>query len=186
MKLNVPPTNDRHEAAREAFFSQLSEDLAAANSLDEVLAANGRVIAAPPERALAWLRRAFEAGDRSSLLAAIRVCARSGLPLPDWASTAYIRAFDEVRNAEALSWDEVFGRPYPKGIHRNAERKRGRLRRVIAHRVKAIRASEPGTPIDEALFERVGAEFHIGKTLASELYYEAPQRLQSTRRHNRD
>jgi hypothetical protein len=43
--------------------------------------------------------------------------------------------------------------------------------------VTKVLREEPGTPKDEALFERVGNELGIGKTLASELWYKNPLRI---------
>ncbi len=172
---SCPPPSDEQRAA-----------------LDEAMAATARIIAAQPERKndptlpiyrldaldrLEQHRLAFEAGNRFSLPTAIRICANHDLPLPDWASKAYIAAFDQVLNARAASWDEVFGKPYPKGTNLAATRKRRTLKYAVALRINAVLGSEPHTPIDEALFERVGAEFHIGKTLAAALYYAAPEGL---------
>jgi hypothetical protein len=36
-----------------------------------------------------------------------------------------------------------------------------------------VSASRAGVPVDEDLFKNIGRELHIGKTLASEHYYEA-------------
>jgi hypothetical protein len=173
------------------------EDRAA---FDEATAATNRILAAQPGRRcdptlpefrflaslqLGSLRRAFEAGHQRSLMAAIRVCANHDLPLPDWASKAYIHSYDQVLNARMKSWDEAFGAPYPKGTNLAATRKHRILKSAVVTRVQAIRASEPGTPIDEDLFERLGAELHIGKTLASKLYYSLPAWRRLGLVHNR-
>lgn len=117
------------------------------------------------------LGQAFEAGDKWSLMLAIRKCANHDMPLPEWARSAYIAAFDTVLNARSKSWDEVFGMPYPKGQHLAAIRKKRTLRYAVCNEIKTIRKMEPGTAIDEGLFERVGSKFNIGKTLAADLYY---------------
>lgn len=117
------------------------------------------------------LRAKFEAGNERALMLAIRNCAEYGVPLPEWVSAAYIKAYDAVSGAVVKSWDDVFGVPYPKGTQLAALRKRRRLRFAVRVAVAEILREHPQTPIDEALFERVGEMFSIGKTLASDLYY---------------
>lgn len=126
---------------------------------------------------LVALGEQFKKGDQWVLMQAIRVCANHDMPLPEWASRAYIRAYDSVNWARAKSWDEVFGRPYPKGTNMKATRKRRIGTFQVWNRVREIQRQEPDTPISEALFERVGKEFNLGKTLASEYYYIAKRRF---------
>ena len=105
----------------------------------------------------------------------VSVCARCGLAMPEWLSRAYLRRYDAVLNLRAGSWDDpaAFGRPYKKGANLTAMRKRRRLRFAVLAQITMVRWQEPDTPIDENLFERVGKEFNVGKTLCAELYYEA-------------
>lgn len=113
------------------------------------------------------------------VLAAVRVCAARGLVLPDWLAREFILRYDAVLNARAGSWDDpaAFGRPYKKGAQLAAIRKRRLLRWAVHDEVTRIRSMEPDTPTDEALFERVGAKFHVAKTLCAELYYSAERQL---------
>lgn len=123
-------------------------------------------------------RKAFEASaDSYWVLLAIRVCANHDLVMPEWLARAYIRAFDTVHTARAKSWDDVFGKPYPKGAHLSAVRQRMTLRWQVLNHVNDIKAREPKTPTDAALFERVGEALGIGKTQAETLYYEAKRRV---------
>jgi hypothetical protein len=117
-------------------------------------------------------KKQFES-DKYYLMAAIRVCANHGIPLPDWAASAYIKAYDEVNNARAKSWSKVFGDPYPKGRHLAAIRKKRELQFAVFNKITQTLAMEPSLPIDESLFEKVGKELNIEKTLASEYYYAA-------------
>jgi hypothetical protein len=119
------------------------------------------------------LKIQFEGGDDFALLSAIRECANFDLVMPDWVAQNYIRRFDRVLNCHVKSWDEAFGKPYAKGAHIAALRQHRTLRLAILSRIRQVRAMEPDTPIDDGLFERVGAEFGIGKTTCSELYYQA-------------
>lgn len=106
------------------------------------------------------------------LMTAIRICANHELPLPEWAATAYIRAYDTVNNARAKSWDTVFGNPYPKGKHLSAIRKKRMNGVAVWNEITRIRQMDPDIPIDEELFEIVGKKLGLGKTLASEYYYD--------------
>jgi hypothetical protein len=127
------------------------------------------------------LKGRFETGDRRALLAAIRECANHDLPMPDWVAAAFIRAYDNVHQMRLGSWDDAFGRPYPKGFHLAKARRRQQIGPAVWMAVKVIRDEEPETPIDEGLFERVGAKLGIGKTLANELYYRWKPRLELSR-----
>jgi len=111
----------------------------------------------------------FERGDKVALLGAIRICANHDLPLPDWASRAFIRAYDRVLRLDTGSWDDAFGRPYPKGKHLSAMRKKRMYRYPV--RVAVAREHKAGRAIDASLFEKIGDEFGLGKTLTAELYY---------------
>lgn len=119
----------------------------------------------------------FNGGDKMALLAAIRICANHDIPLPPWASSAYIAAYDRVLNCRAKSWDSVFGKPYPAGVHLAALRKRREKSFAVHIEVKRILASAPDTPIDEHLFERVGKPLGLGKTLAGEFYYAVEKQM---------
>ena len=115
----------------------------------------------------------FRQGDKWSLMKAVYVSACEGAPMPPWAAAGIKAAYIAASRAEVRSWDELLGAPVEKGQHLEAVRKKARLMMPVVMRVREILHSEPRTPIDQALFERVGGEFHICKTLASEYYYEA-------------
>ena len=121
---------------------------------------------------MADLERKFVAGEAIAMLKAIRVCANCDLPLPAWAASAYISRFDRVHSAQAGSWDEVFGRPVPKGTHLKKLRERRALGLAVLERVEQLRNStDLPPPIDDALFEFVGRAFRISKSHCNELYY---------------
>ncbi len=117
----------------------------------------------------------FEAGDKNALLAAIHICATHCLVLPEWLAKAYISEYDKVLRHEVGSWDDAFGRPFPKGKHLNAARKKREKAGEVWHRVRQLH--DQGRPIDEALFEEIGKEFALGKTLVSEYYYYVGEQL---------
>lgn len=117
--------------------------------------------------------------DSYWLMTAIRTCANHDLPLPDWASRAYIKAYDAVNNARAKSWSAVLGDPYPKGRHLSAIRKRRMFTLAVWQEIQNTLIDKPETPIDTYLFETVGKKFSIGKTLASEYYYAVKKSKES-------
>lgn len=132
-------------------------------------------------------RLRFERGQKMALMGAIRICANHDLPLPDWAARAYISAYDKVLTCRSNDWNEVFGRPYP-GKHLGKLRQRRELKFAIYLRVNDLRQDgwsiEDGRRVpryvralDDILFEEVGEEFSIKKTLCKELYYEAKNLL---------
>jgi hypothetical protein len=115
----------------------------------------------------------FEAGNKWCLMQALMVCAQEKRVMPPWAAIAYKQAYDTMRNAEAKSWDEVFGRVYPKGTNFSALKKMRKLKWDLFFHVRELLKSENPPALNNDLFEKVGAEFHIGRSLASEYYYEA-------------
>lgn len=160
-------------------------------TLQEAQAAQAAALAADPTRSdsdpslplFQWvalhqldaLRQQFDAGDGMALLAAVRHCANHDLAMPAWVADAFIQCYDRVLTCRAGSWDDVFGRPYPKGANLNAMRKRRTLRFAVWNEVQRILMSEPDTAIDAGLFERAGAAIRppIGKTQAEAYYYAA-------------
>jgi hypothetical protein len=125
------------------------------------------------------LQRQFSEGDKFALMQAIGVCANHGLVMPKWVARGYIKGYYAVLNCNTDSWDGAFGRPYRKGFHLGKARLRRELRFAVRNRISEIRIAEPKTPIDDGLFERVGKEFGIGKTLCNRLYYEAERLIRS-------
>lgn len=165
-------------------------------TLEEAIAANELALTAMPGRSASdptlplfqWfalsklqiLGQKFE-HDSYLLMTAIRICANHDLPLPEWASKAYVKAYDEVNNARKKTWDEVFGKPYAKGRNLNAIRKKRTCMFAVLNAVNAELQANPSTAIDAALFETVGKQFNIGKTLAGEYYYAAKGVLENGR-----
>lgn len=122
---------------------------------------------------LEGLRQLFASGEGYALMLAIVICARHDLVMPKWVARAYTDAFDKVNGYRVRSWDEAFGARTKKGAHLEPLRQRWLIGPGVLMRVREIKREKPETPIDNALFERVGQEFGIGRALASELYYES-------------
>jgi len=112
----------------------------------------------------------YKDGDPRALMAALRECARCSIPMPDWVAHAYIARYDAVLNCRAGSWDDAFGRPFPKGAHLSARRKRRTKAPAVWLAVRE--AQDAGRAIDEGLFAEIGKTLGLGKTLTAEFYYQ--------------
>ena len=117
------------------------------------------------------LEQGHAAGNGFALMLAVYKCAQGGQPMPAWVARALSSAFRRVYDAEARSWDDVFGLPRPKSSHIAKVQPRRELSRRIYERVQNRADTEPG--IGDELFEQIGLEMGHCKTHVSELYYEA-------------
>jgi hypothetical protein len=118
-------------------------------------------------------RRDFEAGHREVLLATIYACLEFRRPMPEWLQVAFRDAYEAAQQFKIRSWDDVFGRPVPKGKHLATESRNLWLRHYVIGRVKALKAADPTTPIDKNLFEKIGRELtprRSGTTLSNLIY----------------
>jgi hypothetical protein len=116
------------------------------------------------------LKEKFESGNKTGLLYAIYYCLLLRRPLPDWLRLAFLHTYEARARFEIRSWDDVFGRPVPKGTHLKTEKRNSELRFLILERVEALKAE--GRPIDKGLFEEVGMGLRISGTTASDIYYD--------------
>lgn len=115
------------------------------------------------------LQKDYESGHKISLMMCLKICAEYCIPLPDWAAAAYINAFESVRSLNCKSWDDAFGKPFPKYTNIASVRKKARLSSIIWSKVRI--AKEAGRSVSAELFEEIGQPHGIGKTLAEEYYY---------------
>jgi hypothetical protein len=109
--------------------------------------------------------------DESALLEAIFYCAMYSLPLPAWCAKSFFIKFLKVKNYKAKSWDEVFGYPHKKSTNLCSKRKRLEKAYKVYQKIKKIKKENPSIPIDSQLFDQVGLEFNLGKTLTEKYYY---------------
>jgi hypothetical protein len=114
---------------------------------------------------LLWRR--YRSGDKLALFEALERCTSHRVPLPEWVARAIADAYDRLRRFEIKSWDDVFGRPMPKGTHANNARHRVQHRIDITHEIKRLKKA--GTTID---FDEVGRKFGVSATVCKELYGE--------------
>jgi hypothetical protein len=114
-------------------------------------------------------RKQFEEGEAAALLDAVDYCARSAMPLPLWAAQAFCDRYISWVQFRAGTLDEAFGVTRPKGKHTGKRATRERLRPRV---VLCVLKLDEEMPLDEALFERVGAKLEISGSLARTIYYE--------------
>lgn len=122
-------------------------------------------------------RDEFEKGNKWALMQALSVCSKEHIPLPGWAAQAFIDAVELARIGRVRTWDELFGKTFPDGQHLNAYNKRQEKLWPVYYHIRALTELNPDTAVDAGLFEAAGKKFGIGKTLASEYYYEAKRIL---------
>lgn len=166
LKFKVPLVEDFDEWC--ALFNQHNQDPETPSIHDWIERHSAYYVALP------YAREQYEAGHLDAILFALSRCYRYDLEVPGWAKEGLLRITDSIELFQARGWDEVLGRPIPKGTHIASVRKRHRLRPAVFNEVLA--ELEKGSPIDEALFERVGQKLGAGKSLVSELYYEEKKR----------
>ena len=109
------------------------------------------------------------------VLRAVSVCALHGLVMPPWLADAFVARRARVADAFVGSWDEAFGRPWPKGTKLALVRQKRLLRsRVHAAVWKAV-DEDRSRPIKRILFDEIGEQPGICKSGATteRLYYEA-------------
>lgn len=124
-------------------------------------------------------REIIDAGDGFAVLVCIRKCVTHGLVAPDWLASAFNQRYDSVLNCRVASWDDpsAFGRPHPKGAHVTALRKKRTLKLAVLNAVNDLKLRDPDRAIGPELFEKIGKQFGIGKTLTEEYYYSARRAL---------
>lgn len=122
------------------------------------------------------LKEVFEIhkqGNKNAITEGLFVCTFYSLPMPKWLEMAYLGAYRAIRHYKKKSWDDVFGRPHPKGMHLETKRQESEKPFLVYKRIEQIKNEDPATAIDGALFERVGKEIGIGgKTLTESYYYK--------------
>jgi hypothetical protein len=129
------------------------------------------------EKIMAQYQEAYENGNKGVILYAILDCVERDQLLPVWLKKAFFDAFWSVQDWEVRSWDDVFGKPHPKGTNLEATRNRILYPSKVYQRIEELR--EAGQAVGVALFEKVGRELGIGgKTLTEQFYYQEKRRRQ--------
>jgi hypothetical protein len=128
-------------------------------------------------------KKQIEKGDGFEVLSCIRWCINHGLVAPSWLCKEFNKRYDSVLNLKAKSWDDPlsFGKPYKKGFNLKAAEKEKYKKYTIHAEIIRRLNSKPKPPIDDYLFEIVGEQFGIGKTLVKEYYYKVEKEREKFR-----
>ena len=114
-------------------------------------------------------RNVYEAAP----LDGVAKCVRAGLLVPEWLAVAFVRAYDQVLNCRAASWDAAFGPPFPKGTNLAAARHRRMARARIQPAIIAVLCKSPeARAIDKSFWEEVGRIVGAGASQTEKLYRE--------------
>src|SRR5262249_25742418 len=100
------------------------------------------------------LKRTFEAGDKAVLLDTMYWCLELRRLIPEWARIAFADAYEAAEQFKIRSWEEVFGRPVPKGTHLKPRKRDAALPSIIFEHVEALKRA--GRKVDKKdLFKEV-------------------------------
>jgi len=127
------------------------------------------------------LRTEFEAGDKSRLIAAMAFCARHGLVMPEWVTSAFLPGANQWLQHDVKELGDALGVSWPKGQQQPAARQKNKLMWAVFNKIDELHrtpANPDGKPLDDELFERVSVEFGIKKTVAKEYYSDAKRWLE--------
>jgi len=127
------------------------------------------------------LRREFEAGDKFRLIAAIAFCARHQLVMPEWVASAFLPGANQWLRHEVKALGDALDVAWSKGMQQPAARQKKELMWSVFNKIEELRctpANRYGNPLDDGLFEKVGVEFGIKKTVTKEYYSEAKRWLE--------
>jgi hypothetical protein len=133
------------------------------------------------EAAIEGGKRRYNEGNKHALLETIVYCNVRQIPLPSWVDEKFLQAKALLETGKLESWDEIFGKPYPKGMTRTGAHTRS-LATEIWIEVRQLHQQDPKKyPLAEGLFETVGRKLgkkvgrKLGKSTVSKLYYDVDQ-----------
>lgn len=116
-------------------------------------------------------------GDRRAMLFAIVQCIEAQLVPPPWLAAAFLTAYDTVIAAEATSWDNVFGKPYPKSTNAARLRRRRSIAIPLFDFIETARAKKRTKGVGDVIFDQAGLKFAISAKQAREYYDEFKDEL---------
>jgi hypothetical protein len=144
------------------------------------------------EAEIARFRQQIDAGNKGVILDAIAYCIEKRRPIHRHIAYNFLNSYCDIRWHKYRSWDDVFGRPIPKGHQLIALRRHEALRMAVAVSVET--RVERGEPIDKIMFDAIAEELRndpvvarklgadkkglrIGGTLISEVYDECKKEV---------
>jgi hypothetical protein len=122
--------------------------------------------------ALESLRPRIEADtDGLAFMLAVAHCAMAGIPMPVWLAGELTRRVNRVFIGGATSWDDAFGKPWPKNrkVAAHVHRRRIVIPRVSAAIRAAVQAN-PAAAVDKDFWEGIGVEAGVSATAAENAY----------------
>lgn len=149
-------------------FDPFTATLDEAQAQPDAYALRGAVMRWGGAKELSYRRPHYERNP----LDGVAVCAIHDLVMPDWLARAYMQRWNRVRVKAVGSWDEAFGRPYPKGKQLAAMRKAELDMWSITFAVTEFVQRHPYAPLDPE-WERFGAELGVSDTQAERLHARA-------------
>jgi hypothetical protein len=111
----------------------------------------------------------YHSGDKGRLLQRLAGCLRDQVPIPKWVADDFCDIVMKTYKGEFKSWDEAFGRPHPKNSQPNVQASLLNERCDVYVAVEKERMN--GTPIDSALFKKIGKDLAIGGKTKTEGHY---------------
>ncbi len=118
----------------------------------------------------------YERGDKVALFRAIGYCGKNNLLLPEWLIQSFCDSWYKWVRYDVKTLGEAFEIEWPKGKSLAAAKKKRNKEFEVYTRI--TRLHEGGESIDEALFQKVGHDLGLGKTLTSEYYYSVKQLIE--------
>lgn len=116
-------------------------------------------------------RKQFEAGQDWALLDAVNFCARERMAMPVWLVNAFCDRYMKWYLFKVRTLDEAFGVERPKRARIKDRARHEWLKpRVV---LEVMRLREDNVPFGDGMFERVGEKLGVGKTQASDAYYDS-------------
>ena len=123
-----------------------------------------------PEWYLATMKADAESGDNHAYLFALKLCLEMDTKPPRWVADHVADGLDRFLVAEEKELGAALGVEREDYFYRASAEKRAKIAAPVAYRIAVLHFMD-GEALDDGLFERVGKEFNIGKTLAKEYYY---------------
>lgn len=112
----------------------------------------------------------YENGDKFALMLALRTCILYEFVMPEWVANSFLDAINRIADYEEKSWDDVFGRPNPKGARITDLRAKRLLEGKVYYKAMEIILNNPERAVHADLFDEVAEEFGIGRTAAEDYY----------------
>jgi hypothetical protein len=120
---------------------------------------------------------AYEDGEKDMLLMALKLsCELKESPIPQGVAQRVRENLIKWSELEVKTLDKAFEVEKKKNFRLDAERKKHSVALKIYSRIVKLSKKER-RPIDDNLFDEVGNDFGIGKTLAKDYYYEQKNRI---------